>query len=96
VKTSRSQVQLTLLQTRLACEALGIALDTGHSVAFQIAGDTEVYVRAEVGGVSIFLYDDGFDLQGTNLDKRFEADDIVSADDASYKLKECLVAALVK
>jgi hypothetical protein len=74
------------LQRKLSVSLLNRALGKDRAVSFAVGGETEKYIKCSFEGISIYLYDDAFDLQGSNMDSRFEPDDIASIDDALSKL----------
>lgn len=87
---NNSERKLTELQFALAAEVLSCSLTQGYSIAFELAGSSETFIRCNIGPTSIFLYSDGFDLQGDGVDVRFEPDDIETPKEAIMSLRGAL------
>ena len=77
----------TELQNKLASFLVDQALEAEQPLSLEVDGKDEKYVRCRFQGVEIYLYDDGFDIQASDVDIRFEPDDIVSTEDAIVKLR---------
>ena len=79
-------MKISELQNKLSVFLVDQALKKEQSISLEVDGRVEKYVRCRFRGIEICLYDDGFDLQGHDIDVRFESDDIASIEDAVCKL----------
>lgn len=81
---------LSNFQHRIAHTLLNFALDECLGANFSVIGDSERYVRLEVAGRAVFIYEDAFEILSSGRDYRFEKDDIESMEAATITLKDIL------
>ena len=67
-----------------------LAPPRGAQVTEELAGDREKYLIISFAGYRVLIYEDGAEILGNGLDKRFEKEDFRSLD----LLREQLLSAL--